>query len=124
MMLLTLKEPGVLKLGVEGSSALRVLPAVVRNNRFLCVSPQTGALLGAGVQQHLGVRSGPSAPLLSSVIAMTSPGGSGHATMRDAPKRSCGSLGPGSGFLGTDVCPLLAGAATTALETCPRNHYF
>lgn len=58
MMLLKLKEPGVLKSAVQGSSAvLSMLPGCGQNNWFLYMSPQMGALLGAWGQQCLGVQS-------------------------------------------------------------------
>lgn len=97
--------------------------AVVRNNRLLCMPPQTAVLLGAGVQQCLGVRSYRSPSLLSSVIPMTSLSGIGHATMRDTQERGFRSLGPGFWFLGIDVCSLLP-KQWQWLEPCTRNHYF
>lgn len=84
--------------------------AVVRSSRFLCVSPQTGVLLGAGVQQRLGLLSDCSAPLLSFVIPTTSHGGSGHDMRRDAQDRGCGSLGPGPGS-----------SAPTSVPSCPSS---
>ena len=100
----------MLKLAVQGTSALSMLPGCGQKQQVSVYVTANGCvLLGAGVQQRLGVRSDHSAPLLSSVIPTTSHGGSGHATTRDTQKRSFESLGPGSWFLGTDVCPLLPG---------------
>lgn len=123
-MLLTLKEPGVLKLGVEGSSALRVSPGCGQKQQVSVYVTTNGC--AAGCRGAAAFGGAIWAQCTSAQLCHCHDLPRWEQARHDERGSEKGLRVPGTWLLVPRHWCLSppAGAATTALETCPRNHYF
>jgi len=97
-MLLMLKEPGVLKLSVQGSSVLSVLPGCGQKQQISVDVITNRCAVGCWGAAAFGVPSDHDTPLLSSLVPTTSHSGMGMPLPETLGKGASGpwDLAPGS----------------------------